>query len=248
MSWRLGWGLVVAAALLGGCHLNTAPTTPNATAKPAPKPVVIPHYQTDLPSIAPQAQPVADHVADFTWHDGPTAAEVPPQAVSGRLGGHDFICRYASVTPDHEEHQPVYWLRFSDQPRGADCSFASDDNSVSVEWHQPLALGEWLKKFGEEAKSDNPTAAWYTVQPPGIAQTPDGNQPPGSGPSPTVWQPQTMNTCGWSVYLKIDEERGSTQDGGIASLRGKIALVFDDGDKKSWIAGSFVADGCRNEP
>jgi hypothetical protein len=44
--------------------------------------------------------------------------------------------------------------------------------------------------------------------------------------------------------VRIEEVRGPTETGGVESLKGRLAVVFDDGGK-SWVAGHFVADGCR---
>jgi hypothetical protein len=59
--------------------------------------------------------------------------------------------------------------------------------------------------------------------------------------------PLTGSSHRWGAYLRIEEQRGSTEAGGVASLKGRLALVFDDA-QKSWIAGTFVADGCRAGP
>jgi hypothetical protein len=224
---RVAW-LVVTGLALAGCRAPApAANDPQGPAVPKAKPVPLLRYEGKLPAIAPQVQPVADAVAPFVWRAALTAADVPDRPVTGRVGGREFICRYCSVTPDAEDKQPTVWLRFSSQPRGEDCSFALRDDSVSLEWHKPSGVGAWSKKLNDP--TPEAAAAWYAVC------RADGSLLTGASHP-------------WAVYLKIEEARGPTQAGGIASMTGRIALCFGDGEKKSWLAGRFVADGCRWKP
>lgn len=182
-------------------------------------------YRSTMDPIAPQQQPVAERVAEFTWTDQPTSAMAPDQPVTGRLAGRDFIARYVSVAPDEEDGRPTLRLRFSNRrPENGQCSFLFDDDAVFFEWHAPNGVGTLQRRMNEQAET--PAAAWFTLE------QPDGT-------------PLTNNTP-WAAALRLEEERGPTQTGGVSSLRGSIVLVFDD-RHKSWIAGTFIADGCADE-
>jgi hypothetical protein len=221
-----------AALLLAGC--STLPPdekkTPGKAAKPAPAPVKVERYVSRVPTIEPQLQPVAQKVAAFGWKDALSAADVPDQPVSGQIAGREFICRYATVTGDQEERLPTLWLRFSDQPRSPDGAFVLGDTNVNLEWHVPIpekGVCQWAKKLSDTPQPG--AAAWYSLQ-------------PASGTS------VMGSSYKWAAWVKIEEERGPTQAGGVGSLKGRLALEFDDGAQKSWIAGTFLADGCRATP
>lgn len=217
---------------LSGCRQEPAPLTDPETAEPvaaAPVPPVelqnppdAAQYVSSDPVIEPQARDVSAQVASFEWTAEPTADSVPDSPVTGRIHGRPFLCKYASVAPDDEDLQPTYLLRFSNQPRGKLCGFSLDDDSVSLEWHLPTGVGEWSRKLSEPRPDGS--YAWYTVR------QADGT-------------PFTRN-ADWACYLELTEQRGPTEEGGAASLTGRLALVFND-QEQSWIAGTFKADGCR---
>ncbi|MBI2299972.1 MAG: hypothetical protein HYU66_13700 [Armatimonadetes bacterium] len=194
---------------------------PNLAPRPEPRDESA-RYRGPAPVIKPQVRTVAGQVTPFRWSEAPAAADVPAAPLSGRIAGFDFRYRYASVVPDDEDRLPTYLLRFSNKDRGELCAFSFEDDAVCLEWHLPTGVGEWQKRLTDPRPDGS--YAWYTIR------QSDGT-------------PLTRNPD-WAVYLRIDEERGSTESGGIASLVGRIALTFGD-KEKSWLAGTFVADGCR---
>lgn len=221
---------VAVVLLLGACSVKTpqldvadpeTPSGPNLAPKPEPRDESA-RYHSAAPAIKPQTRTVADKTAPFRWSAEPAAADVPAAPLSGRVAGRDFRYRYASVIPDDEDRLPTYLLRFSNRTRGELCAFSFEDDAVCLEWHIPTGVGEWRKKLAEPRPDG--AYAWYTIR------QSDG--------TPLTRNPE------WGCYLRIDEERGSTEAGGIASLVGKIALTFGD-KEQSWVAGTFVADGCR---
>lgn len=228
-GWRsVAW---LSAVLLAGCRgaqspAPAKPTPPAAKPAAAPaKPPAINFYESKQPRIQPQQQAVGDHIAGFTWKAAPELADIPTAPLTGRLGGRDFICRYARTMPDEEDKQPTISLRFSSRPRGDRCAFNQGDDVVSLEWHTPVGVGEWHKALG----SPLPLGSWAYFAlfgEDGVLQT---------------------HNPDWGACVKIEEERGSTEAGGLGSYRGRLALVFGD-EQKSWVAGTFVADGCHWQP
>lgn len=219
-----------AALLFGGCAVDDPIVSEAEQTAEVVKPghieegVIAPteRYRSALPVIAPQPLVAAPVLAGFTWTETPGPQHVPEQTVTGRIQGREFRCRYVSVRPDEEDGLPTYLLRFSDKPRGKQCAFSFDDNSVCVEWSTPHGVGEWSKSLDQARREGS--YAWYTLR------QADG--------TPLTRNPE------WACYLRIEEERGPTEAGGVSSLQGRIALVFGD-DTKSWLAGTFVADGCK---
>lgn len=178
-------------------------------------------YLSDQPVIEPQSQPVAGSAAQVTWTESPTANLVPDQPVTGRLHGEEFICRYASVRPEREGRLPTYQLRLSNKPKGELCGFNLDDNAVTIEWHTPVGAGEWQRLMSDPRPEG--ADAWYVVE------QADGT-------------PYTR-TVEWAAWVKVESVAGSTEPGGISSLTGRLVIMFAD-KEQSWVAGTFVADGC----
>jgi len=172
--------------------------------------------------IAPLAQTPATGVADYTWNATPDLANVPQTMVTGRLRNRDFIARYAAVSFGEEAKQPVFRLRFSSLPKGDIAGFSLDDDAVELNWSNPIEPGTLFKKLDEPRP---PTVdAWFVIE------QADGVPLTQSAP--------------FGCALQIDEVRGPTEPGGAPSLLGRVAICFGD-DAKSWIAGTFSADGVR---
>lgn len=179
-------------------------------------------YLATTPVIQPQQRPIAKAVSEVRWTPTPGQANCPEAPVTGRLNGRPFICRYASVTPDDEAALPTWNLRFSSKPRGDYCGTGLDDDAVMIEWHLPVGVGEWQKAL-TDPRPDG-ADAWFVVE------QPDG------------W-PYTASPD-WAAWVKIESLAGSTESGGAPSLTGRLVIMFAD-KQKSWVAGTFRADGCR---
>ncbi|MBI5835447.1 MAG: hypothetical protein HZB16_24355 [Armatimonadetes bacterium] len=231
----------VVCLLLGGCTARapkvvtpTPSTGAEASAKP-PATGLVEHFASKLAPIAPQAQPVADAVAQFAPKDTLAEADVPAQPVTGQVAGKPFICRYAGIWADEEARQPTLWLRFSGQPRPSDGGLSLDDTNVNLEIPRKPEVGTWTRAFRAQAEST--VAAFYTIEAAAVA---------GATPQLT-----TGSRYDWACWLRIDEERGPVEQGGISSVVGRLVLVFDDaveGRTRSWVAGRFIADGHRFQP
>lgn len=231
------WTCIIALALAGCARL---PEEPEPEPQPAPVAELVEQaeqmiagegiqaaaevekYVSVEPVIEPLAMTPAAEIASFEWTAEPNAKSVPEQGVTGRLHGRDFTAVHVSVSPQVEDKLPVYRLRFSSKPRGEVCGFSLDDDAVSVVFHEPLGTGEWVKPLADRRPSGGD--AWYVIE------QPDG-------------VPLTCNDD-FAIYLKIDELLGPTEANAAASMRGAIAICFND-DEKSWVAGRFAADGCR---
>ncbi len=229
--WR-PMAAMMLAAMLTGCLRQSVPEQPPVTvvdvveATTAEQAVAAAEetelYVSDQPPTEPLEQPVAVDLGALVWTPDVGPQTVPARPVAGRLRERSFICRHACVMPAVEEKVPVYRLRLSSRPRGERCGFSLDDDSVSLVWHVPQGEGEWTKRMTEP----RPTGAdaWY------VLEQADG-------------APLTQH-AEFGCYLKIEALLPPTEAGGAPSLRGKLALMFGD-EAKSFVAGNFVADGCR---
>ncbi len=172
--------------------------------------------------IAPLPQQPADAVAAFTWSAQPDLGAVPATMVTGRLRNQDFIARYAAVSVAEEAKQPVLRLRFSSLPKGDIAGFSLDDDAVQLNWSTPLEPGTVTRQLDEPRP---PTLdAWFVIE------QADGVPLTQSAP--------------FACLLQLDEVRGPVEPGGAPSLLGRLAICFDD-EAKSWLAGTFAADGVR---
>lgn len=174
------------------------------------------------PTIEPLPQQPADGLASFAWTAQPALGVVPEAMVTGRLRGREFIARYAAVSVGEEAKQPVLRLRFSSLPRSDSSGFSLDDDAVQLNWASPIAPGLVRKELDEPRP---PTLdAWYVIeQADGVPLT---------------------RTAPFACVLQLDEVRGPVEPGGAPSLLGRLAICFDD-ESKSWLAGTFAADGVR---
>jgi len=158
----------------------------------------------------------------FTWSAQPDLGAVPATMVTGRLRNQDFIARYAAVSVAEEAKQPVLRLRFSSLPKGDIAGFSLDDDAVQLNWSTPLEPGTVTRQLDEPRP---PTLdAWFVIE------QADGVPLTQSAP--------------FACLLQLDEVRGPVEPGGAPSLLGRLAICFDD-EAKSWLAGTFAADGVR---
>ncbi len=173
-------------------------------------------------AAAPGAEVMAAEYAKCKWGGKPTVADIPAVPVKGMVNGKPFAAK--AVRIERTSNGPKLGIYDKAGKKATDS--LSGETGVELRWTDQLTEG----KPGKIETPVGPKQGWGAPETEGATYYyPDGEVP------------ATVH-ADWGCALEITEWKTATDPKDprvIGWVKGKVAIVLNDEDPKSWVAGTF---------